>query len=339
MISSLNICIPTYNRAEYLIEMLKSIEYSVLNKYIPKVYIYISDNCSTDSTELKVNQFKEKSRLNITYLRQKKNFGPLVNLFTAFSMIKDKKGYFWLLGDDDKIMNNTVEFIFDEIENNNYDILLFNRMKCDEYLNPIKVDSYFKEENDILFNIKNESDYFKYLNQVKTLDGLMCFISSIIGSPKLYSFILKELETDYFYKQNLFPHTYFIHKFITNNFDTKIKYIYTPLVYWRGNNTSKEGDSDKIKSMVNYKEQIQIAEKIFTKKNILIKYITTLKKTYTFTKHMGYMNKATKKEFEYNRYILFLLRVNDITIFAYRAIGLLIATARYLKSSLKSNDK
>ena len=55
----LSICIPTYNRAEYLKKTLESIVWQ--RDFLSKdVEVVISDNCSTDDTASVVAKFVEK---------------------------------------------------------------------------------------------------------------------------------------------------------------------------------------------------------------------------------------------------------------------------------------
>jgi glycosyltransferase involved in cell wall biosynthesis len=334
MRTHLNICIPTFNRSDYLIEALNSFEKDTLEKYYNLINIYISDNASTDDTETAVSQYKSKTSLNIQYIKQKYNKGALVNLFEAVKMIEDKTGHFWLFGDDDKINKGSIERIFYEINENEIDILLMNRIICDINLNPIRNDSYFKDKKDVQFIIRNDEDYIKYLKSIKTLDGLMCFISSIIGGPNLLNFIIQELEQDNFYKQNLFPHTYFIHKYIRQNANVRIHYLSKPLIYWRGDNTSKDGRTMKINSMMNYEEQIQIAIKVIKNRNVLKEYLNVIKNTYHIGRHLYYTIGSDKDEIEYNRYIVFLLRFNIFFAYYLSLLEIVIVVYKYIKMSL-----
>ncbi|MDD5102185.1 MAG: glycosyltransferase family 2 protein [Endomicrobiaceae bacterium] len=65
----LSICIPTYNRADYLNQSIQSIVNS--DGFGDKVEIVISDNCSTDNTEITCLQWSEKYT-NIKYFKQSK---------------------------------------------------------------------------------------------------------------------------------------------------------------------------------------------------------------------------------------------------------------------------
>ena len=66
----LSICIPTYNRSEYLLKCLNSIISQP--EFDDRVEIVISDNCSSDNTELVIKDFIY-SYPNIKYFRNTKN--------------------------------------------------------------------------------------------------------------------------------------------------------------------------------------------------------------------------------------------------------------------------
>lgn len=93
----LSLCIPIYNRLEYLKRMLERfLEDKIL--FEETIDLLISDNCSTDDLESCVNEFKNKG-LKITYNRNQKNLGPDGNFLYCFNHVKGK--YCWLLGSDD----------------------------------------------------------------------------------------------------------------------------------------------------------------------------------------------------------------------------------------------
>ncbi len=65
----LSICIPTYNRADYLEKCLTAI---VSQEAFEEIEVVISDNCSTDDTE-KIGKKYEQKYKNIVYFRNEKN--------------------------------------------------------------------------------------------------------------------------------------------------------------------------------------------------------------------------------------------------------------------------
>ena len=114
----LGICIPTYNRAEILKNNLENLINKVSRYKIP---IYISDNNSGDHTE-EVVLDKMKEYNYITYSRNSQNIGSAKNFEKALSLCETK--YAWLLSDDDTICGD-VRDIFDILEQNQWDLIVF----------------------------------------------------------------------------------------------------------------------------------------------------------------------------------------------------------------------
>jgi abequosyltransferase len=63
----ISICIPTYNRARLLEEAIKSI-LSQTTDISSEIEICVSDNCSTDNTELVIKKLQKKSKVRIVYI-------------------------------------------------------------------------------------------------------------------------------------------------------------------------------------------------------------------------------------------------------------------------------
>ena len=112
----LSICIPTYNRAEYLEKSLESIIRQP-EFHSDDVEVVISDNCSTDNTEDLCRKY-EKQYSNFHYFRNEVNNHDK-NFPTAMK---------WANGQFVKLMNDTVLYYPDAIYNmlllikNNLDI-------------------------------------------------------------------------------------------------------------------------------------------------------------------------------------------------------------------------
>ncbi len=97
----ITIAIPTYNRADCY---LKQAIQSALNQTYPAIEIIVSDNCSTDDTEMVVKDFKVS---RIRYFRQEKNIGANNNF--NFCLQQANGSYFLLLQDDDLIDSDFIE--------------------------------------------------------------------------------------------------------------------------------------------------------------------------------------------------------------------------------------
>lgn len=94
----LSICIPTYNRADYLRDAIK---YALLaiNSTNGLVELIISDNCSNDGT-LEILQGLPRTPW-IRYVRNKTNEGPIKNGCNCIELARGE--YIWFVGDDDVI--------------------------------------------------------------------------------------------------------------------------------------------------------------------------------------------------------------------------------------------
>lgn len=114
----LSICIPTFNRKDYLDRLLANIE-KQLDTYRlhDKVEVLVSDNCSEDATMSVV----EKYNSFVKYQRNEVNIGPDANFLSLFGLAQGE--YIWLPGDDDEFRTDTVNFIVKEIERTHFDFL------------------------------------------------------------------------------------------------------------------------------------------------------------------------------------------------------------------------
>jgi glycosyltransferase involved in cell wall biosynthesis len=86
--------LPVYNGEQTI---RRSIE-SILSQTFKKFILVISDNASTDSTQIICEEYEQKDK-RIKYIRQKKNLGSLKNFHVLLNMANSK--YFvWIAHDD-----------------------------------------------------------------------------------------------------------------------------------------------------------------------------------------------------------------------------------------------
>lgn len=107
----LSICIPTYNRAQYLKQALDAL---IVNKaFNEEVEIVISDNCSNDDTENLGRSYSEKYA-NIKYFRNSENIKD-----SNFCLALDRaSGYYVkLMNDNHIITDNGLQYLIDRIKN------------------------------------------------------------------------------------------------------------------------------------------------------------------------------------------------------------------------------
>lgn len=95
-----SICIPAYNRPEYLRMAIKS----VLNQSFYNFELIISDDCSPINLNLIVSEFRDD---RIKYFRQKNNLGFINNW--NFCLDKCSGEFIKIMGDDDILLDNCIE--------------------------------------------------------------------------------------------------------------------------------------------------------------------------------------------------------------------------------------
>lgn len=164
----LSICIPTYNRKERLINQL----HSILNqKSNHLVQIIICDNHSNyDICEDLAKEFGSNFVNNIIIYKNKVNIGADANIANLF-MLCDTE-WMWLLGDDDKTTNTSIETILNDI--NSFDK---NTIGCTYSI-------YHKKKNKDLI-INDVESFIDYYYKGNSNSGELVYISNKIYNTEI----------------------------------------------------------------------------------------------------------------------------------------------------------
>lgn len=173
----LTIAIPTYNRAELLIECLDNI----LNQFESGVDILIRDNASTDSTQVVVQGYLAKYSF-IRYSRNHENIGPDANFLACLQ--EGKGDFIQLLSDDDILLPGALQSILRTI-NSHRDISVI-RTNCCAFQKQFKLESIgepaYAIQDDIVFSDKNE--FLEYVGFASI------FMSTTIYNKKIFDQII-----------------------------------------------------------------------------------------------------------------------------------------------------
>ncbi len=125
----LSICIPTYNRAQYLKESLDIL----LPQLLPlkaDVEVLVSDNCSTDNTQEVVEQAQAQYNIDLSYTKNEKNIGGNNNMVKVVARAKGE--YVYIMGDDDYLSPDFISILFRLLKRDeDYSLLFFNRLAGD----------------------------------------------------------------------------------------------------------------------------------------------------------------------------------------------------------------
>lgn len=238
----LSICIPTYNRASYLKELLDSIVCQFDDQEIyNQVEVIISDNASEDNTTEMVAEYQKKYG-NIRYSRNKENLGAVKNALILFELQIGK--YIWLIGDDDAVAPNSIKYLISRIEKKNYSTVLinfdqgeYNNLKIKPYTNSL----HLKEDKEYV----DYNDFFKG-EDFKNFHGIN-FLSALVYNSAL----LKE-NSDKF--GEFFDTCYLqSHIFLILGTNGNILRIAKPLVIWR----AFSGEGRRYDKWVRNDEQIK----------------------------------------------------------------------------------
>jgi len=108
----LSICIPTYNRADLLYDLLRCLSLEIA-PYCDDVELIVSDNCSTDHTANIIQEMSQ--RVKIQYNRNSNNLGFASNVKILVEQLAT--GEFCLIvGDDDLVRRGMVEKVLKTIK-------------------------------------------------------------------------------------------------------------------------------------------------------------------------------------------------------------------------------
>ncbi len=254
----LSICIPTYDRSNYLDYLLSNITEQIgVDSNL--VEIIVSDNFSKDSTNLIIQKHQLNS-LNLKYIRNYKNSGVANNLTTA--IVNSSAKYCWLMGDDDALRDGALPYILEAIKSYNPDVIVANRYVCDSNLNLLYPENFLPEISQAkIFDFNYPSNILDYFGYVKNTTGMFNFISTLIIKKEEW---IRSLEPPSF-AQNLFPHVYKIIDILYNR-QSRLLFLPEQIVLARtGNDRLDEfhGGSSFMSWQLHFKGNIELADHFF----------------------------------------------------------------------------
>ena len=230
----LSICIPTYNRAEYLKETLRSIVDQIEPEFSQTVEVCISDNASTDNTESVIALMQKVSPIPIVYIRNEKNEGADRNYMKVVSLAQGE--YCWFMGSDDMLAPGALKTILGRLHSRQ-SIYLCNRVECDLNMVPQAKRWWLKKSsNSQVFCLNDRNDLLRYLDSALSIGALFSYLSSIV-------FVRSEWNTwplSEKYIGTAYSHVYCLLSFVKK--PNTLEYIDDALVLCRGQNDSFASD-------------------------------------------------------------------------------------------------
>lgn len=176
----LSICIPTYNRADYITKLLNSI----IIQDPKNIEIIISDNASTDNTQELLQEFIKKFPW-LKYSRSDKNIGFDGNMKKIIELASGK--YCWTVGSDDMLEINSISVIINYIQKFSPDIILFNKIDIDLNSIPVKKVKIFKDSFGIkTFSSLDNRSLITYFTNASNSNVFFTYMSCFIFKREVW---------------------------------------------------------------------------------------------------------------------------------------------------------
>lgn len=157
---TLSICIPTYNRADFL-DYLLGQTVATWNFGFP-YEIVVTDNASTDDTEAVVRRHADRS-LPIRYYRQTENKGGGPNLLTAFHRARGQ--YVLYLADDDLLIPEGVEAALAVLRHNPGLRALYAPWQLYDDIDKVSMGDFYAIPGDVVFGPGQEDELFNLITR------------------------------------------------------------------------------------------------------------------------------------------------------------------------------
>ena len=170
----LSICIPTYNRADFLPETLESI----FRQWRDDIEVTVADNASTDATAGIVERYRRRFGA-VRYFCWDSNQGADRNYLKAVELADGR--YCWILGSDDPIAPDAVDLLCRKIQASEPGIVLFNRLLCTKEMAPLKEDRFLDiaGEAEATFDFRRQGELREYLRNARSICATFSYLSSM----------------------------------------------------------------------------------------------------------------------------------------------------------------
>lgn len=232
----ISIIVPIYNVQNYLYECLESL----VKQDLENIEIILINDGSTDNSRVIAEQFQKQYK-NIKLLN-KNNEGLAPTRNYGISLASGK--YIMFIDSDDMLNKNVLKDIYNSINKNDYDILIFNGKSFTDN----------KISNDKYFNINQE------VNSLTNNDKIKKIISLHSACFKLYSMKFIKENNIMFYNENLYGEdVYFWIKCLNKIEAERVGYI-DKEVYLR---RYREGSIMTSNHKKNYLDRIKKVDELF----------------------------------------------------------------------------
>lgn len=172
----LSICIPTYNRADFLDYLLTDIATS---RFPFAIELVISDNASTDSTTAVVERHAAKG-LPISYYRHDTNKGSTANYFSVYRRARGQ--FVMYLADDDLLLPEAVAETVAFLSANPRVLAAYAPWVLFDDLTKTASTQFYNVEQDIVFEPGQDAQLLKYIVDRHIFPEIVIFRAEAVRS-------------------------------------------------------------------------------------------------------------------------------------------------------------
>lgn len=302
----LSICIPIYNMGNFLNDTIKSIVGNLPSEISKNTEICISDNASTDNSSEVIAQWRQKTTIPIIYVKNEQNLGADANFLKVIEIATGD--YCWFLGADDRIITEKIPFIYHICKNQEFDIILGDRINTN-VSGDILGNQYYSKHQMIV----TKDNFSDYLMNSDTIASIYSYISSIIFKREKWNNLIKaQADIVSSFLGSSYVHVFVLLAMLKNG--AKMNYLHDVIVINRRDNDSfLQGNYfNRVKIDFNY---IKIIKQVFGSKSEeahqIIYLLRKERKFVHFLKAKYLLKEENKKEF------IHFIQENDI---AYKKI-------------------
>ncbi len=156
----LSICIPTYNRANYLRDCLERCLRDINVDFAFE--IVVSDNASTDNTGEVAREFIDRGA-PIRYFKGATNVGMIPNMNSALRLGRGE--YVMYLADDDRLIGSAIADVVKHLDANPSTLACYNPWYCTDGVTDIDSRPFYTMDEDITFERGSFAQVFNLMIQ------------------------------------------------------------------------------------------------------------------------------------------------------------------------------
>jgi len=178
----LSVAIPTYNRCNYLMELIPNLleQCYEADKNYTEIEVIIGDNASTDTTsEYILKNFSNNKRMK--YYRNAENIGANANFIKSVERASGQ--YVWLFGDDELLKNNAIVSVLNIIKKYSSSLLI---VKDESYNTKLPHSQLFKNYSDLVLFVSKKNPHFLLAHTLVTAN---IFLKDIFDIQRANDFI------------------------------------------------------------------------------------------------------------------------------------------------------